>query len=155
MADNKFEIEIAAHVAAWDRAGKELVPAFITHEIITKHEPGLARTNEHTEFFKHYTYKGHRKDVGSYIAKMYGDDDDKQKTLDQFLPGFEHVQRRYVIKRGSEDVAVLVEQMTDDEIDARVQLLKRRGRACLAHADELARFKAIRASHPVAEAASA
>jgi hypothetical protein len=116
---DKFEIEIAAHVAAWDRAGKELVPAFITHEIITKHEPGLARTNEHTEFFKHYAYKGHRKDVGSYIAKMYGDDDDKQKTLDQFLPGFEHVQRRYVIKRGSEDVAVLVEQMTDENRCAR------------------------------------
>jgi len=152
-AEKKFDLEIATTVAAWDVAGKELVPAFITHEIITRHEPGLARQNEHTDFFKHYAYKGHRKDVGSYIAKAFGDDDEKQKTLDSFLPGFEHVQRRYVIKRGAEDVAVLVEAMTDAEIDARVQLLKRRGRACLAHADELARFKVLRAASPIAESA--
>jgi hypothetical protein len=150
MAD--FDLEIAAHVAAWDAAGKELVPAFITHEIITKHEPGLARQNDHTDFFKHYAYKGHRKDVGSYIAKVYGDNDGGSKGAESFLPGFEHVQRHYVLKRGGEDVAVPVELMTDIEIDARVQLLKRRGRACLAHADELDRFKLLRAA-PAADVA--
>jgi hypothetical protein len=151
---DKFDLEIAEHVQAWDDAGKELVPAFITHEIITKHEPGLARTNEHTEFFKHYAYKGHRKDVGAYIAKVYGDTEDERKQLELVLPGFEHIQRRYVIKRNGEDVAVHPNDMDDQEIDARVRLLKRRGRACLAHADELERFKLIRASIPVVEQAS-
>lgn len=142
---NPFDLEIAATVAEWDKAGKELVPAFITHEIITKHEPGLARTNEHTEFFKYYAYKGHRKDVGAYIAKVFGDtDDDEQKKLELVLPGFEHIQRRYVVKRNGEDVAVHPNDLSDPEIDAREQLLRRRGRTCFAHADELKRFKALR-----------
>jgi hypothetical protein len=144
-AESNFEAEIAATVTAWDRAGKELVPAFITHEIVTKHEAGLARTNEHTEFFKHYAYKGHRKDVGAYIAKVFGDtDDDEQKKLELLLPGFEHIQRRYIIKRSGEDVAVHPNDMSDEEISAREQLLRRRGKRCIAHADELRRFKAIR-----------
>jgi hypothetical protein len=153
--DNKFELEIAEHVATWDRDGKELVPAFITHEIITKHEPGLARTNEHTEFFKHYAYKGHRKDVGAYIAKVYGDTEDERRQLELVLPGFEHIQRRYVVRRNGEDVAVHPKDLSDPEIDARVRLLKRRGKACLAHANELARFKTIRASKQAAETETA
>lgn len=36
-----FELEIATKVAEWDKAGKDLVPAFITHEIITAHEGGF------------------------------------------------------------------------------------------------------------------
>ena len=107
-SESAFELEIATVVAAWDAAGKELVPAFITHEIVTKHEPGLARPNEHTDFFKHYTYKGHRKDVGAYIAKVYGDDDEERKKMELLLPGFEHLQRRYVVKRGEEEVAVRI-----------------------------------------------
>lgn len=146
--ESKFELEIATTVAEWDKAGKELVPAFITHEIITKHEAGLARQNEHTDFFKHYAYLGHRKDVGTYIAKVYGDTDDERKKLELVLPGFEHIQRRYVIKRNGEDVAVHPNDMTDEEIDAREQLLRRRGRACFAHADELKRFKSLRKSKP-------
>lgn len=147
-SESKFELEIATTVAQWDKAGKELVPAFITHEIITKHEAGLARTNEHTEFFRHFAYQGLRKDVGAYISKVFGDTDDERKQLEMVLPGFEHIQRRYVIKRKGEDVAVHPNDMTDDEIDAREQLLRRRGRACFAHADELSRFKALRKAKP-------
>jgi hypothetical protein len=148
-----FDLEIAEVVAAWDAAGKELVPQFITHEIIQKHEPGLARTNEHTEFFKHYAYKGHRKDVGAYIAKVYGDaDDDEQKRLQSVLPGFEHIQRRYIVKRNGEDVAVHPADMTKVERVARIQLLRRRGRTCFAHADELERFDALLESSATASA---
>jgi hypothetical protein len=153
MSENAFELEIAAVVTAWDAAGKELVPAFITHEIITKHEPGLARQNAHTDFFKHYAYKGHRKDVGAYIAKAFGDNDaDEKKKMELVLPGFEHVQRRYIVTRNGEDVAVQTTDMTKAERVARVQLLRRRGKTCLAHADELERFDTLLTSAAVAAA---
>lgn len=144
-SENAFEMEIAAKVAELDAAGKDLVPAFITHEIITAHDAGLARQNEHTDFFKHYAYKGHRQDVGAYIAKVYGDrPSDQEPDSQHVLHGFEFVQTHYVIERDGSKVAVRVEHMTDIEIDARVRLLQRRGKACIAHADELARFKNLR-----------
>lgn len=142
--DLRFDVEIAAVVSAWAAAGRELTPAFITHEIVTAHEQrGLARECDDTLFFKHYTYKAVRKDVGAYIAKVYGGDSDVEPKTPP-LPGFDHIQQYYVIKRGKEDVAVPVAQMTDDEIDARIQFLKRRAGACLAHADELHRYKTLR-----------
>lgn len=146
MADNKFEVEIATIVQKWIDEGREIVPAFVTQEIIKSHEHGLARNNEHTEFWKHYAYKGHRKDVGSYIAKNFGDDESEEKEHQHVLPGFEHVQRHYVINRGGGPVMVPVGQMTDAEIRARVQLLRRRGAGCMAHADELERFMNLRES---------
>jgi len=105
----------------------------------------LARQNEHTDFFKHYAYKGHRKDVGSYIAKVYGGDDEDDSDGQHILEGFEYVQTHYVIERDGSKIGVRVENMSDDEIDARVQLLERRGAACIAHADDLKRFKNRRA----------
>jgi len=150
-AQEVFELEIAATIEAWRTAGKVLVPQFITHEIITKHEPGLARTNEHTEFFKHYAYKGHRKDVGAYIAKVLTDEEDSEKHVKSLLlPGFDFVQTHYVIKRGGGDVGVPVDQMTDEECHARAEMIRRRGTACLAHADELDRYVLLRKAVDVA-----
>lgn len=156
MSTEKFEQEIAAKVAEYESAGKEIVPQFITHEIIQSHEAGLARQNDHTDFFRHFTYKGHRKEVGSYIAKRFGDNEDggEGEQRQPVLPGFEYVQRHYIVKRGDESVAVAVDMLTDDEIDARVQLLRKRGAACQAHADELSRFKHIRGAAPLTKAAS-
>jgi hypothetical protein len=144
-----FETEIAVVVAQWDKAGRDLVPSFITNELVQSHKHGLARANEHTPFFEHYTYKGLRQHVGAFISKNYGDDDRDEKIDQQVLPGFDFVQRRYVITRGDEKVAVLVECMTDDELDAHVQFLRRRGQACMSHADELARFKHLRGASPL------
>lgn len=149
--DTRFEVEIASAVAAWAAAGKELTPAFITHEIVTQHEArGLARECDDTTFFKHYTYKALRKDVGTYIAKAYGDDQNDKRSKDTFLPGFEFVQQYYVIRRGADDIAVPVGQMSDEEIDAKIMFIERRGRACLAHADELRRYKKLRKTKAVA-----
>lgn len=147
-----FAREIALTVHKWRDANRVLVPQFITHEIITLREAsGLARTNENTEFFKYYAYKGHRQDVGSYISKEFPDADDKKPDKKQYvMDGFEYVQRYYIVKRDGDDVAVPVDAMTDVEIDARTQLLRRRGQTCLAHADELARYKELRRKSEVA-----
>jgi hypothetical protein len=134
---SRFELEISAKVSEWDKAGKDLVPSFITSEIVKSHERGgLARANEDTEFFLHYTYKAARKDVGSFITKNY----EEANTPEATFAGFDYVQRRYVVRRGGEDVGVEVHMLTKEERVAQVQFLRRRGRACLAHADELERF---------------
>lgn len=146
---DKFDEEIAILVAKWDDAGRELVPSFITKALIDSHIGGLARANVHTPFFEHYTYKGVRQDVGRYLSKRYGDND-KPEEKQHALPGFEHLQRHYIIKRGDEEVPVYFEQITDEEFRAKAKMLRRRGAACFAHADEIERFIDLRKTQSAA-----
>lgn len=139
----KYEHEIASLVAKWDEEGRDLVPAFLTKALVDSHVGGLARANEHTPFFEHYTYNGARQHVGSYLSKKYGDDEAEPEQ--HVLPGFDHLQRYYIIRRGDEDVPVLFEQVTDEEFRAKAKMLRRRGSACFAHADEIERFVELRA----------
>jgi len=140
---DKFEQEIAVLVDKWASEERELVPTFITKALIDGHIGGLARANEHTPFFEHYTHKGVRNDVGKYLAKKFGDtagEGGKQLVLD----GFEHLQRYYIIKRDGVEVPVLFEQITDEEFRAKAKMLRRRGAACYAHADEIERYIDLR-----------
>lgn len=135
--------EIRQTVEAWDKSGKHLVPTFITHEIVKRHVAGLARANEHTPFYEHFAHKGCRSEVGRYISKTYGDEAADAKKPDTFF-GYEYIQRHYVITRDGEDIAVPIDDLTDAEIEARVEMLRKRGLACLAHADELERYRSLR-----------
>jgi hypothetical protein len=140
----KFEREIAEAVDRWASEGKRLTPQFITHEIIQLHEDGLARQNEHVDFLRHYTFKGLRQCVGQYISKKFGESRVDRESMATKLPGFEYIQTHYIVGSGDEEEAVPVEAMTDEDIEARVNLLRKRGKACFAHADELERFKLMR-----------
>jgi hypothetical protein len=134
---SQWDEEIARKVEAWDAAGKVLHPSWIAMEICNDHEEDLAR-GQGADWWKHRGFRAVRQDVGRFIAKNYGQkaEDDAQHVL----PGCEYVQRRYIVKRDGDDVAVLVEDMTDEEIEAKAQELEKRGRSCIAHADELRLF---------------
>ena len=142
----QYDAEIAATVTKWDKAGKALHPTWISHAICKKHKAGLVSGSKHALFWEHCTYKQCRQDTSRFITKHYGDNSgaDDREDRQPVFPGFEHVQRRYVVKRDGDEVAVLAEDLTDDEIDARALLLRRRGKSCEAHAKELIRFKSWR-----------
>jgi hypothetical protein len=61
------------------------------------------------------------------------------------IPGFPLLQRSYSIQRGDEQLAVLLEQMTDEEIDVKADELARMGEGCIAHGAELREWKRRRA----------
>lgn len=139
MSAAKFDELIAAKVAAWDAAKRVLHPQWITHEICAEHADALAE-DDGAEFWRHFAYLGCRKLVGRYIAKHFGDDVDAADRQPVF-PGFSHVQRRYVVVRGGDEVAVLAEHLTDEEIDAKADSLEKDAQSRREHADELRRFK--------------
>lgn len=145
-AHKKYEAIIAAKVSEWDGAGKDLNPTWITHEICQMYEAALVAGDDGSDFWRHFTYKACRQETGRFIAKHYGDESDGPEAEQQCFPGFDFVQRRYIVERNGDEVAVLTETMTDDELDAKERELRRRGQSCLAHADELARFKHLRQS---------
>lgn len=60
------------------------------------------------------------------------------------LPGYERLQRRYLVERGAEQVAVSPWQMTEAEIDSKAEQLRSFARGMFDHANELLRFKEAR-----------
>lgn len=130
------DLVIARKVAEWDEAGKVLHPAWITTEIVNDYDDCFAR-GDRPEYARRHMFKSVRKDVGQFITKNFG----KEAEVDgqHVLPGCEFVQRRYVVDRNGDDVAVLIEDMTEEEAEAKAQELEKRGRSCIAHADELRR----------------
>ena len=69
------------------------------------------------------------------------------------LPGFEHLQAYYSVKRGDDEIGVPIRDLTDQEIDEKVALLRAMGSTCYAHANELERFKRQRGKGRAAGAA--
>lgn len=56
------------------------------------------------------------------------------------LPGFERLQRRYLVNEDGEQVAVKVEMMSSAQRKAKAMELRAMGAGCFQHADELERF---------------
>lgn len=54
---------------------------------------------------------------------------------------FEHLQKAYVVERNGEEVIVPVNQLSDEEIEAKIAELKKIGNEALGHADELSYYK--------------
>ena len=63
-----------------------------------------------------------------------------------YLPGFEYLQRYYVVQRQGEDVGVPVLECTDEELYAKAALYRSQSRKLVAHADEIERYIQWRAS---------
>jgi hypothetical protein len=71
------------------------------------------------------------------------------------IEGFERLQHYYLVPRDGEQVGVRVDELSDDEIEAKAVEQETMGRACFQHADELRRYKDLRKHERVAIRASA
>lgn len=65
------------------------------------------------------------------------------------MPGFERLQTHYLVERDEERVAVRIDHLTDEEIEAKAKEQETMGRACFQHADELRRYGDLRSSKQV------
>jgi hypothetical protein len=95
--------------------------------------------------------------VRQQINKMRPEPAGNQQQL--VMPGFERLQTHYLVERDKERVAVRIDHLTDDEIEAKACEQETMGRACFQHADELRRYRDLRsttqADLPLARSASA
>jgi hypothetical protein len=62
------------------------------------------------------------------------------------LPGFKHLRRAYLIQRGGEQHVVPIGQMGLGELDEKIIELEAMSKGCLAHANELRRYRNDRAT---------
>ena len=130
---------------------------WIAHSVCTAHAEGLTDC-EHADFWRYSSYEFTRKLVTECINRRAGPKADRVSEKEQFaFPGFarEHLQNYYVVTREGEDVGIFVGEMTDAEIDAKINLYRAQAVTCKGHADELERFKEWRTVRKTKEFAAA
>lgn len=94
---------------------------------------------QNAEFSIYNIYSNVRREVRSVISKKLGTDE--QETSGQLtIEGFKHVQQYYAIERNGIPLVVPVEQMTDEEVEAKAAWHRKCGQAHFEHADELIAF---------------
>ncbi|HEY1247311.1 MAG TPA: hypothetical protein VGF29_21020 [Hyphomicrobiaceae bacterium] len=146
MASREQTDPFSAEIKSWlDRLADEGQPwraDWIANAICVSHEAGLADCQD-AHFWRHYTLGAVRDQVRRVMNKRAGPAADGEET--PRLPGFEHLQMYYLVKRGDEEVGVHVRDLTDAELDEKAALLRAMGTTCFAHAQEIERFKLGRA----------
>lgn len=136
--------EISAKIQ-WliDNNGAVLHPQFIAHSVESDH-PDV--TGADAEFYKCCSFAKLRDEVRQQINRMKVKTEEQDGVEQLVMPGFDHLQQRYFISRDGETCIVKIDDMTDDEIEAKAKEREAMGRACYAHADELRRYRELRKS---------
>lgn len=132
--------EISAKIE-WlrDNNGPTLHPDWITQAVMSDH-PDIA--GQDADFYTCCSRVSIRKEVREQINKLAAPDSKDSPQLS--LEGFEHLQQWYIVTRDKTQVAVRIEHLTDDEIEAKANEYENMGRSLLQHADELRRYKELR-----------
>lgn len=137
--------EIDSVIETLRLAGNRLEARWIANEICSRHMAGLT-DGEDADFWRFCGYMECREQVRRRISRIEGKDALERVAQQHLLPGFEHLQSYYVVKRDGEDIGVPVGDMTDDELAAKATTYRAMGKACFAHAREIDRFLEMRAA---------
>lgn len=80
-----------------------------------------------------------RKIVGDYLARHFKDDDGETKQLR--FPGFDHLQRAYLVSEQGDSVVVPLEQLSAAQLDHIADRIEKEGKAKLRHAKEVRKYR--------------
>ena len=112
-------------------------PTWIVHAIVNTHQ---SIDGADTDWYRVCAYGQVRAAVRKVLQryKLVPDDPVDSNLV---LPGFERVQRAYLVSRDGEQVAVDTRQMTHGEVSSKIDELRKMSVGCALHADELERFE--------------
>lgn len=129
--------EVSGFIEASLQNGRVMRSQWLIHEIISNHP--LVEF-EQKDFYVLCAY-GHIQKIVRDALRRYKPDLDKEPDPQITLPGFERLQKGYLVERDAESVLVPIEQMSDREIDLKVAEYERMAEGCRLHALELRRYK--------------
>lgn len=134
--------EISGELNRLQAAGERWVANWIAQAIMQRHEGELTPD---ADFWRHCGYASTRDAVRRAINARAGDKADRDQDDRQMkLPGYQHLQAYYLVKRRNRDVGVPIGDMTDREIDEKVTRYEAMSVACRHHAEEFREFKKAR-----------
>lgn len=138
MQESSIYPEVRKIIADKVHQGEVVVIDWLTHEIISSKD-GISGSD--LDFYRVCAFT-HVKDV---VKRCVGKYDSKPTTDRQLtLDGFEYLQVAYTVARDEQIVLVPVNQLSDDEIEARAKAYDDMADGCKAHARELRSYKRIR-----------
>ncbi|HMF68068.1 MAG TPA: hypothetical protein VK602_10720 [Phyllobacterium sp.] len=144
--------EVRKKLDAATKNRRDWRPRFIANELLVDHMIPELKGSEEYEFWRYCGYETCR-DITTMVINHLTDpvafDKDEKAPV---LPGFEHLQTHYTVKRnmdggkfGSvEIIGVPIEQLTDDEMIVIAKKLRTASVALGEHANELDRYRRMR-----------
>ncbi len=131
--------EITAVIEARIAADEPVGATWVTHEVVSRHsQPEHADSGWYT-LCAYEAVRGAVRTVARNFRRK--SEEDAGADEQQILPGFERVQKAYLVERDGEQRFVPTASLTDEEIDAKSDQLECIGEGCFQHAKELRRYK--------------
>lgn len=146
MNADKFKEILMKHIDIQIDGGSILDPTRIATEVCSRYKGELSERGD-GGLYEYATYRTVRDAIGKLISKKL---DTQPGEVDRqfLLPGFKHLQTHYIVKRDGASLGVPVAEMTDEEIDEKVNLYQKRSHALQEHVTELLEFKKTRNHKP-------
>lgn len=116
---------------------RSLHPDWITQAVVDRH---LEVDGEDADFWRVVGRAEVRSQVRSRLNR-YRVKPEVEPDRQLVLEGFERLQQRYLVDEGGEQIAVRVQDMTLDQLDAKERELRVMGAGCYQHADEIRRYR--------------
>lgn len=121
--------------------GPVLHPDWMLHSLLADH-PDV--DGKDADFYKCCTKTTVLNEIRQQINRRKVNGDNSEESAQLVMPGFEFLQKHYVVHRDKEQCIVRIDLLTDEEIESKAQEREAMGRACFAHADELRRYRDLR-----------
>lgn len=136
---DRLRTEIHAALDSLATEQKPWVAQWIANAICNSHADGLA-DNDHKEFWRHCAYMNCRDEVRRCINMRAGDQPEQEGEQIKLF-GWQHLHAYYVVNRDGEDIGVPINDLTDEEMEAKAESYRKMAATCYAHAEELDRFR--------------
>lgn len=134
LSDLKQEIEQT--ISAMESQSR-LHPEWITQAVMSKHSD--VEGND-TDFYQCCARAEVRTQVRKRLSQYKASAD---TTVDRqiVLEGFERLQKRYLIAENGEQVAIRIQDMTEEQLQVKANEYRAMGVGCFQHADEIDRYR--------------
>lgn len=142
MTETDLDHEVESFLLGRIEAGETIPADWIATAVIEQH-PNI--DGEDTEWYRSHVYGAVRNSVRRVLRK-FKPTEDEGRDEQMILPGFERLQRAYLVEREAAQRVVPINQLTDEEIAAKVVEYETMAAGCLKHADELRRYLQERSS---------
>ncbi len=135
ITQNDLQTEVDELIRIGIEAGQVMPPSWIVNEIVGRH---ALIDGDDVDFYRLCAF-GHVRDTVRRVLRDFKGD--KPETPAQLrLPGYEHLQKAYLVEREDEQQIVPLSMCTRDELENKIAEYQSMAAGCLLHADELRRY---------------
>lgn len=113
---------------------------WVVHGILQRHQQ---ITGDDAPWFLTHGYRSTRAMVRAVLRK-FGLLTELPEDTQRVLPGWDHLQQYYPIKRNETSQIVPIEQMSNEELLVKAEEYRAMGRGCFEHAKELDKYREAR-----------